>query len=42
MSFAKYKLFEERYEEYEVLAVALQAEKDPGEEGTDPGEEGPS
>ena len=40
--FAKYRLPEERYEEYEALAIALQAENDLEEEGTDHGEEGPS
>ena len=42
MSFAKYRLSDERYDEYEAMAVALQAEGDPEEGGTDPGAEGQS
>ena len=42
MSFAKYRLSDERYAEYEAMAVALQAEGDPEEGGTDPGAEGQS
>jgi hypothetical protein len=42
MSFAKYRLSDERYEEYEAMAVAYQAEGDPEEGGTDPGAEGQS
>mgnify|MGYP003557557369 FL=1 len=42
MSFAKYRLSDERYDEYEAMAVALQAEDDPEEGGTDPGADGQS
>ncbi len=42
MNFAKYRLSEVHYEEYEAMAVALQAEGDPEERGTDPRAEGPS
>ena len=42
MSFAKYRLSDERYDEYEAMAVAHQAGEDPEEGGTDPGAEGQS
>jgi hypothetical protein len=42
MSFAKYRLSDERYDEYEAMAVALQAEGGPEEGGSDPGAEGQS
>jgi hypothetical protein len=42
MDFAKYRLSDERYEEYEAMAVAYQAKGVPEERGSDPGAEGQS
>ncbi len=42
MNFPKYRLSDERYKEYEAIAMAHQAGDDPEEGGTDPGAEGQS